>query len=264
MLCCAANFLESHKSGHKESGCVHMPGSGQILVAFALIATCLCYNNLWQIPAGEKFKFMQSSQCLITDFAVLFLSGFNFFVYEIVPVHKSGAISFNDTNGNVGFLSGTFSITRASNETDINNYNLHWGIYQPRNATISQSTLISTKGKESSLNYTFSSTAIPSSATHIGVFTSNQWGEMIDGMWLEISDCKFRFTHTHVTSTVLLYFLQKKFHHNLHDHSHAQWTTLPCILPAQSSTLARLSPSLAQRSQASMVETQQFCGERIP
>ena len=118
--------------------------------------------------------------------------GYNFFAYEIVPVHQAASLSFSDTDGDTGYLSGSFIVGAAVNDTDITAYNLYWGEYQPLNDTISHISLISSLTKGGSLTHTFNHQSVPDLATHLRVVSMNQFGEMESGVELVLVDRKSR------------------------------------------------------------------------
>lgn len=43
-----------------------------------------------------------------------------------VPFHQAAGISFSDHDPHRGLLAGTIAVQRASNESDIDTYNIHW------------------------------------------------------------------------------------------------------------------------------------------
>jgi len=97
------------------------------------------------------------------------------------------SVSFNDTDSDIGELSGDVTIVKAGDESDVIQYKLYWGSnsttkYDPTPIT----TLAKTGGN---LVYTFEdNTPIPDGATHLLVFTNNNEGEMLTGVSTIIFD----------------------------------------------------------------------------
>ena len=105
-----------------------------------------------------------------------------------VPVNSAQSVQLLwDTDADEDQITGTLSITKAADESDLDSYVLYWG----SNATTKQNTTpITTIAKTgSNLTYSFvADTAVPSGATHLLVYTVNADGEMATPKSLDIPD----------------------------------------------------------------------------
>ena len=106
-----------------------------------------------------------------------------------VPTNAATSVSFTDADLDGGQISGTVNITKASDESDLNDYVLYWG----SDATTKQSgtAIVSVAKSGSNLTYSMpTNTTIPTSpaATHLLIFTMNNDGEMATGVSVAITD----------------------------------------------------------------------------
>ena len=106
-----------------------------------------------------------------------------------LPLNAAASLGFVDTNTTGGYISGSVSISKASDESNFVSYALYWG----SSATVKgSSTAISVIAKTgSNLSYTFpSNTILPSTpaATHLLIYTVNANGEMSTGTAVLIAD----------------------------------------------------------------------------
>ncbi|MBF0286933.1 MAG: hypothetical protein HQM14_03875 [SAR324 cluster bacterium] len=114
------------------------------------------------------------------------------------PVHPAAGIVFVDTDLQVGELAGNVVITKASDESDITDYVLYWGLDSstkllPAIATIPKAA--------TDLTYSLpDNTTIPidesnTVATHLLVYTKNSAGEMSSGMAHQFTDAFIQTGH---------------------------------------------------------------------
>jgi hypothetical protein len=105
----------------------------------------------------------------------------------IMPANAASGITQTDNDLDSGEISGTASITKASDETDITHYALYWGSDA---TTKTGSAAITTLAKTgNNLTYTFSDTATDG-ASHLLVYTRNAENEMSTGVATVIEDIK--------------------------------------------------------------------------
>jgi len=98
-----------------------------------------------------------------------------------LPTVTAASGVFTDVNSEVGKLSGNLSIKRASDESDITEYVVYWGM-DPFTKSKSNSNAIATLRKGSDvLSYSLKNVFIPFDATHFLVFSKNDQGEMKSG-----------------------------------------------------------------------------------
>jgi hypothetical protein len=103
------------------------------------------------------------------------------------PTNAATAVSFTDSNKYNSVLTGTVSITAATSESDVTHYVLYWGSDASTKMSGGTSlTSIAITGAD--VTYDLSSAALPSSATHLLVFTKNSYGEMTTGVSAAITD----------------------------------------------------------------------------
>lgn len=94
---------------------------------------------------------------------------------------KAKFLIFSNKETDTSLLSGTLSITKASNENDITDYVLYWG--SDAESKLSEIAIANIPKTSENLLYTFpDNTPIPSGATHLLVFSKNINGEMQRGV----------------------------------------------------------------------------------
>ena len=103
-----------------------------------------------------------------------------------LPTQSAVSVYFTATDLDSGEVGGIVNISRASDETDITHYVIYWG-----NESLSklegQDEIISLEVTGTDLSHTISdNTALPAGATHILVFTKNEYGEMTTGVYAPI------------------------------------------------------------------------------
>jgi hypothetical protein len=107
---------------------------------------------------------------------------------KMAPVNAAQSVSFTDLDlVGTGDVSGDVTITKAADESDITHYVLYWG----DSTTDKQSTtpIADVLADGSNVTHTFSeNTSMPSTATHLLVFTKNDDGEMATGVNVAIDD----------------------------------------------------------------------------
>ncbi len=97
-----------------------------------------------------------------------------------VPEYPPLGITFLDTDENGGEITGTLTISRAVDESDITSYGLYWGLNPTTKLDITPIVIIP-KSKEA-LTYVFPAhNNVPSYATHFLAFSRNSDGEMRTG-----------------------------------------------------------------------------------
>ncbi|MDA3938244.1 MAG: hypothetical protein PF693_02905 [Spirochaetia bacterium] len=108
------------------------------------------------------------------------------FIDRYNPAVTAGGISFTDTDGDFEEIGGDVVITKAEDEFTVTHYVLYWG----SDSTTKLGSVISEIAKTGSdVTYEFSdNTAIPYSATHLLVYTKNQFSEMTTGISVIIVD----------------------------------------------------------------------------
>jgi len=107
----------------------------------------------------------------------------------VLPKGKPTSLRFNDEDGDKGELSGTVTIGRAEDETQVEEYALHWG----RSATrkIAQSSMVRDVPKGSGndpTHYITRGTKIPDGAVYLLAFSKNEHGENPSPASLKIVD----------------------------------------------------------------------------
>ncbi|MCP5502289.1 MAG: hypothetical protein H7A25_20505 [Leptospiraceae bacterium] len=103
------------------------------------------------------------------------------------PSLTAASISFTDTDNTQNAIAGQVSITKASDESNIDSYVLYWG----NSATTRLSTTPIAELNKTGANLVYNvatNTAIPAGATHFLVFTKNAVGEMVTGISVAIVD----------------------------------------------------------------------------
>ena len=104
-----------------------------------------------------------------------------------LPVNAAVSLSFNDTELTGGWLAGTLSITKASDEKDVSHYCIYWGDSLNRKlSSVPIQEMLKTGG-----NLTVSikeRIKKPLNATHFIVLTKNSDGEMTEGISTPIVD----------------------------------------------------------------------------
>ncbi len=122
---------------------------------------------------------------LETDF--LTSSGFTTKTSGPVPVNSAQAIYFGDQNTKESELTGTIKIDRAIDESDIAGYNIYWGSSETErlaDTPLIGSLLVSAD----KLQYNLDNTAIPGGATHFLAYSSNENGDSLTPVALDIPD----------------------------------------------------------------------------
>lgn len=109
------------------------------------------------------------------------------------PVSAAQSASFTDEDGNVGQIAGTMTITKAVDESDIDNYVLYWG--NGTTTKLSSIPIATLPATGADFTHDFSQdTAIYYDATAdttadtLLVFTQNEFGEMSTGVNAAIND----------------------------------------------------------------------------
>jgi hypothetical protein len=122
------------------------------------------------------------------------------------PTYTASSITFFDGDSDTGQISGTLSIGKATDETNITDYVLYWG----SNSTtkLAGQAAIATRAKTGvNIQHGFSgNTAIPSGATHFLVYTKNSVGEMATGISQAITDAQPSGGNPPMSSVVSLCF----------------------------------------------------------
>ncbi len=99
--------------------------------------------------------------------------------------HIAQSMSFIDSNTAGASITGTLTFTGASNDDNITHYTLYWG----SNTTTKQSgTAVGTVAVNASLQFTFSSTTVPSGATHFLLYSKYSDGESATALAIAIDD----------------------------------------------------------------------------
>jgi hypothetical protein len=109
----------------------------------------------------------------------------------VAPKAKPGGVVFEDEDGDKGELSGTVTVRRASDEEKLDDYTVHWGKSATRK--IPSGSLIKDIAKGTNLpsepSYFISkSTKIPEGATHLLVFSKNEFSEFPSPAALKFRD----------------------------------------------------------------------------
>ena len=104
-----------------------------------------------------------------------------------LPVNAAVSLSFNDTELTGGWLTGSLSITKASDEKDVSHYSVYWGASVDRKLSPAPIQEIAKTG--GNLTFSFKDrTKKPPNATHFIVLTKNSDGEMTEGTSTPIVD----------------------------------------------------------------------------
>lgn len=104
-----------------------------------------------------------------------------------VPQLTAAGISFTDTDTNSTQVWGNVTITKASNETFINDYVLYW--WSNSTTKLSQTPITTLAKTGSNIIYTITeNTTIPTWATHLLVYTKNTSWEMLTWISVAIND----------------------------------------------------------------------------
>jgi len=105
-----------------------------------------------------------------------------------VPEHAAQSVAFTDGDTDEDEISGDVTITKATDESDVTHYVLYWGS-DSSTKLVGQSAINTIVKTGADVTHSFSaSTAIPTNATHLLVFTKNDDGEMGTGVNVEITD----------------------------------------------------------------------------
>ncbi|MBF0353512.1 MAG: DUF1566 domain-containing protein [SAR324 cluster bacterium] len=107
---------------------------------------------------------------------------------DIPPTMTASSVSFTDTDYTSQEIAGSVTINKASSESTLTHYVLYWG----SNSTTKQSGTAITEfavSGSSTYTYTFSAnTALPSTASHLLVYSKNPYGESTISMSVSITD----------------------------------------------------------------------------
>jgi len=96
----------------------------------------------------------------------------------VLPKGKPTSLSFVDEDGEKGEVSGTVTIGKADDETQVDEYALHWGKSATRK--IASGSFVRDVPKASGkdpTHYITRSTKLPDGATHLLAFAKNEHGE---------------------------------------------------------------------------------------
>lgn len=105
----------------------------------------------------------------------------------VLPKAKPGGVDFDDQEGEKNHVKGMVTITKAENEDKLNEYSLHWGKSPTRRTSSSFIADVKKEdGKE--IKHWLSKTKIPDGATHILVFSKNEFGEHPSPVSLKVVD----------------------------------------------------------------------------
>jgi hypothetical protein len=104
----------------------------------------------------------------------------------IPPLNMASGVSENLSMDAAGVLTGTITVSRASDESDISDYNVYWS--SDGQQKLSGSALIAALPKTGNLTYTLPNGAtLPANASYILVLTENAQAEMTQGVNLVLS-----------------------------------------------------------------------------
>jgi len=111
------------------------------------------------------------------SFGQLTPPGFVMIKDAVLPKGKAKSVSFEDEDGDRSEVSGTLAIEKADDEEKIQDYSVHWGKNERRKVSLNSHLKDVSKGT-SPLQYKVpTSTKVPDGATHLLVFSKNEFGE---------------------------------------------------------------------------------------
>ncbi|NBW83061.1 hypothetical protein EBR21_15030, partial [bacterium] len=105
-----------------------------------------------------------------------------------VPLNAAVGVSFKDTDINGNKIAGDILITKASDESDITEYEIYFGSDPTTKMGQTAITRIAPSGKNIMVSLPPEGIIKPSSASHLLVFTKNQYGQMATGVAVLIDD----------------------------------------------------------------------------
>jgi len=150
-------------------------------------------DAFFSIPAGTPFPSAASHLLVFSknEYGEYLTPGNVALKDAVAPKAKPGGIVFEDDDGDKGELGGTVTINRASDEDKLDEYALHWG----KSATkkISSGSLIKDISKGTNMPkepsyYLSKSTKIPEGATHMLVYSKNEFSEFPSPASLKFRD----------------------------------------------------------------------------
>lgn len=115
--------------------------------------------------------------------------GFTLLKDAVLPKGKPTSLRFEDEDGDKGEVSGQVTIGRAEDETQVEEYALHWGRSATRKLASGSFIRDVPKGTANEpTHYISSATKIPDGATHLLAYTKNEHGDNPSPVSLKIVD----------------------------------------------------------------------------
>lgn len=135
------------------------------------------------ITIGENLALGKYNLTLfVTKGSVISSDSLSFNVVEtpdnLRPAHNAYSVKNLDKNISEDILGGNVIIVKALNETDIAGYNLYWG--QSQNEKLTGEDMVQTFPADGTdKTYVFDNIAVPIGATHLLVYSYNEYGESL-------------------------------------------------------------------------------------
>jgi hypothetical protein len=114
---------------------------------------------------------------------------------DSIPTQAAASVTFSDTDSDGGELTGDVVVIKASDESSITHYVFYWGSSTTEKQN--EIPIVTIAKSNNNITHTFATnTNLPTSATHILVFTKNADGEMGTAVHVAIEDFNLSITST--------------------------------------------------------------------